>query len=272
MPRLAGARLLLFTAVVALGLDAADGKQRKKFRRRELADGASADSAAPLPLSPTHDVRCGGRACRPGEGNLKGYQHWSQPYKHVPVKLADTYGSPPGWRRRSDPFPSHRYASLVEVAKSRLRDNFVLLCAADFDFRLLALNWYRAAAKAGWEPPCALSVGRSQPSRKLAPGGRGEPPRALARRRRAVLPARSRRGDQQRYRRAQRASRSRRCATLLPRFTSAAAPWSLQAWVDPTSRLRRHIQRALAERHMAAAALVKAGSSGAAMKPPLNLL
>ena len=75
MPRLAGARLLLFTAVVALGLDAADGKH-KKFRRRELADGASADSAAPLPLSPTHDVRCGGRACRPGEGNLKGYKHW----------------------------------------------------------------------------------------------------------------------------------------------------------------------------------------------------
>ena len=50
---------------------------------KETADsGASDEQALSMPWFPTHAIECEGRPCRPGEGNLKGYRFWGQPYIH----------------------------------------------------------------------------------------------------------------------------------------------------------------------------------------------
>jgi hypothetical protein len=49
--------------------------------RKEAADsGATLEEAAKMPWFPTHATLCAGRPCRPGEGNLRGYKMWVQPY------------------------------------------------------------------------------------------------------------------------------------------------------------------------------------------------
>ena len=51
----------------------AEGRERARRAR---------DGLPTLPIFPTHTTSCGGRVCRPGEGNLKGYTMWFQPYEH----------------------------------------------------------------------------------------------------------------------------------------------------------------------------------------------
>ena len=53
-------------------IEKATAAEAYERRRREKA------GLPPLPLFPTHTTICGGRPCRPGEGNMKGYQMWSQ--------------------------------------------------------------------------------------------------------------------------------------------------------------------------------------------------
>ena len=53
-------------------IEKATAAEAHERHRREKA------GLAPLPLWPTHATTCSGRPCRPGEGNMKGYQMWSQ--------------------------------------------------------------------------------------------------------------------------------------------------------------------------------------------------
>ena len=91
MPR-AGARRRRGVAV-AHGLAARGGRAANSWdgvvwpdrppTHKEAADsGASEKQALSMPWFPTHAIECDGRPCRPGEGNLKGYRFWGQPYIH----------------------------------------------------------------------------------------------------------------------------------------------------------------------------------------------
>jgi len=99
---------------------------------------------------------------------------------------------------------------LVATATSVAKDGFVIMAAADFDFRILALNWHRAALRAGIRHAFIHSL------------------------------------DDEAF--------SFLRAAQVPTSNGTA---SMKAW--ESTLLRRHIQRALAERHMAAAALANAG-------------
>ena len=194
-----------------LGADAkkhgGDKKQRRRMREGRSTLGAWSTSSEPM-----HKVQCGDHVCRPGEGNLKGYSHWKQPYEHMDFKPSARDKTAPGWTR-ANPFPAQHYTGLIEMARRASQPHgFVVLTAADFDFRLMALNWHRAAVKAGVANGLVHAL---DPEAFGFLHGRG-----------------------------------------VPTHNGTAA---LEAW--QASRLRRHIQRALAERHMAAAALVDAGIS-----------
>ena len=72
----------------------------------------------PLPVTPTHTVRCGSRDCRPGEGNLKHamdkhgkFKQWEQPYEHREGFVQSRLRSPP-----HRPRPNVEYAGLVALA------------------------------------------------------------------------------------------------------------------------------------------------------------
>ena len=207
------ALLSLVMAIVgdADGKKRGGGKKRGWFeaRSRELREGRNALGAWRSASQPLHTTRCGDRVCRPGEGNLKGYGHWVQPYEHTDVKLSEYGKTAPGWEAHSA-FPSARYTNLIQLARERLRDGFVILTAADFDFRFMALNWYRAATRIGVANGLVHAL------------------------------------DTEAY------------AFLRDRgVPTNDGSIALNAW--NSTRLRRHLQRALAERHMAAAALVDAG-------------
>ena len=53
-------------------IETATAAEAHERGRREKA------GLTPLPLYPTHSTTCNGRPCRPGEGNMKGYQMWNQ--------------------------------------------------------------------------------------------------------------------------------------------------------------------------------------------------
>ena len=65
------------------------GRKLKQLLKRRISKrGAGSNLSATHVLAtapPLHRVDCGGRVCRPGEGNLKGYLHWSMcaPLKRV---------------------------------------------------------------------------------------------------------------------------------------------------------------------------------------------
>ncbi len=87
----------------------------------------------PLPPFPSHSAVCaGGRPCRPGEGNTKGYKMWQQPYEHR-EHFVQT--------RRREPPANPDYSALLAAAKAVAIQKVVILAAADFDYRELALNW-----------------------------------------------------------------------------------------------------------------------------------
>ena len=164
--------------------------------------GAWTEATAPL-----HSTVCGDHTCRPGEGNLKGYQHWSQPYESAPLAGLSKRGAH-GWSKGSA-FPSDKYTGLVAAAQRVQRHRLVAMTVADFDFRLLAENWYQHAQRA--DLPAIVHALDSEAFGYLSARG-----------------------------------------VATHNGTDNLLAWSI-------TKLQRHIQRALAEKHMAAAALVAAG-------------
>ena len=88
------------------------------------------------PVHPTdprmHQTVCSGRPCRPGEGNLKGYGHWYQPYEDLPIPKELIKTAP------HSAVPTGHYAALVKTGWRVQQDKFVVLAVADYDFRELA--------------------------------------------------------------------------------------------------------------------------------------
>ena len=164
--------------------------------------GAWTEATAPL-----HSTVCGDHTCRPGEGNLKGYQHWSQPYESAPLAGLSKRGAH-GWSKGSA-FPSDKYTGLVAAAQRVQRHRLVAMTVADFDFRLLAENWYQHAQRA--DLPAIVHALDSEAFGYLSARG-----------------------------------------VATHNGTDNLLAWSF-------TKLQRHIQRALAEKHMAAAALVASG-------------
>ena len=78
--------LLLLPALLAKG----QGKHRRLSKGAKASGRSGRTSLGSWTVSaePMHKTVCDGRTCRPGEGNLKGYQHWSQPYEPVDPKGA----------------------------------------------------------------------------------------------------------------------------------------------------------------------------------------
>ena len=200
---LSSSRLLAVLLLVAV---AAKRSRGQKSNRKYRNDGLGATTEATEPL---HKTMCGGRPCRPGEGNLVGYEHWKMPWTPPPIDGL-TKTAPRGWSSGA-PFPTIHYAALIDQARRVAIDDQVIFAAADFDFRELGENWYKATQRAGVGN--ALLYALDAPAYEYF----------LSRRITAVVNGTD----------------------------------NLDAWAG--TRLQRHIQRALAERHMAAAALVGAG-------------
>ena len=199
----------LLPAVLASLLPAvvAAPRGRKLKRRMEGKKAGSNLGATRVASGPLHVEQCGDRLCRPGEGNLGGYAHWSMPWEPPPID--SLIKTAPDWPKGA-PFPAARYTHLVSAARSVARENFVLFAAADFDFRELGENWYEGAKRAGMPNALLYALDSSAYAHFLSKS--------------------------------------------IPTTNGTA---NLNAWA--TTRLQRHIQRALAERHMAAAALANAG-------------
>ena len=108
----------------------------------------------PLPLWPAHSTVCGGRACRPGEGNIKHdtesgptgrrYKMWGQPYEH-----REQYVQSRSRRAPHAPNPDTVYAGLAAAARAVARDNLVVMTSGDFDYRELVVNWVLHVRKTG---------------------------------------------------------------------------------------------------------------------------
>lgn len=169
---------------------------------------------------PLHKTVCDGRPCRPGEGNLAGYEMWKQPYPPPDEATIQSLSKHVAHSAQGD-----HYAELAAVASARAKPaHFVALAVADFDYRLLALNWQASADRAG--------LGGSTVVYALDGPG-------FLFLRQALGPA------------------------MVVNGTANAEAWE-------GTRLMRHIQRALAEKHMAAGACDKRGgvlfSTGARYK------
>ena len=83
-------------------IEKATAAEAHERHRREKA------GLAPLPLFPTHTTTCSGRACRPGEGNMKGYQMWSQASSYPPEPEPEP-------EPESSPFASRCRSSLTRA-------------------------------------------------------------------------------------------------------------------------------------------------------------
>ena len=134
-------RTIVLLALALLLVAASDAKKsggKGKGARRKLAQrkGGSSLGAWTEATAPMHKTVCDGRPCRPGEGNLKGYAHWKQPYEPPAEGIVKTLSKRPV----HEPTREH-YASLIDAATSVQSGGLVLLAAADFDYRELALNW-----------------------------------------------------------------------------------------------------------------------------------
>lgn len=184
-------------------------KAERRLARQTKNDGLGATAVATEPL---HRAKCGTRWCRPGEGNLQGYKHWSMPWTPPPIDGL-TKSAPHAWTGGA-PFPTAAYASLIAAATKLVGQGddskLLVFAAADFDFRELGENWYRATQRAGIPHALLYALDTEAYAHFLARG-----------------------------------------------IPTANGTDNLNAWAS--TRLQRHIQRALAERHMAAAALANAG-------------
>lgn len=156
-------------------------------------------------LPPIHTTVCGSRTCRPGEGNPT-VTHGENPFEFPVAPEAMKRGPP----HEPDP-KSAQYAPLVAAAKAiaHQHHHLVIMTAADFDYRELAENWYRAVKRFSGN---ALVYALDQQAHEH-------------------LVARG--------------------------VASVDGSANVDAW--NATRLVRHIQRAEAEKHLAAAALAAAG-------------
>jgi hypothetical protein len=202
---------VLLTALPSMATTRRAGRQRRLKSGKNSkgkAGGGGNLGATTVHTGPLHKTDCGGRVCRPGEGNLKGYQHWSMPWEPPPIDSLSKLAARE-WGKGA-PFPARFYEPLVSVAARVQQDKIVIFAAADFDFRELAENWYRATQRASISNVLLYAL------------------------------------DSEAY--------DYFSARSIP---TANGTDNLDAWAS--TRLQRHLQRALAERHMAAAALVHAG-------------
>ena len=158
-------------------------------------------SAEPSP----HKTWCDDRPCRPGEGNPV-VTHSNNPYETPGPP--DFIKTPP---HTPDPTAPH-YAPLVATAKAvaHAHHHLVYMCAADFDYRELAMNWWQSLQRQGLHNGFVYALD----------------------------------GEVHEYLKARQ----------VPVVDGSA---NLDAW--NRTRVTRHIQRAEAERHMAAAAVAAAG-------------
>ena len=106
-----------------------------------------------MPWFPTHTTRCGGRLCNPGEGNLKGYRFWGQPYIHREDFVQSRHRAAP-----HQPDPKTVYARLCAIARRHAINGLIIVAAGDFDFRDILLNWFSHAHKLGYNNALSLSM------------------------------------------------------------------------------------------------------------------
>jgi hypothetical protein len=140
-------------------IQAASDAEAHERRRRQAA------GLPLLPLFPTHATECNGRACRPGEGNLRHstergvngqfrYKQWTQPYEHREAYVQSRSRRPP---HRPD---AAHYAELTRIAKGVAVNRLVLVTAADWDYRALAWNWLAHVRQFGHTNAVILSMDR----------------------------------------------------------------------------------------------------------------
>ena len=204
--------LVVLSAIVAIAPRAEKRRLTKRRMERKKNDGLGNTRQATEPL---HKVDCGGYTCRPGEGNLKGYEHWSMPWTPPSIDEGGPDGGPllksaPGWPKKETEFPAALYSNVIAAARGIAKDNFVVFAAADFDFRYLGMNWHRATQRAGITNALLYAL------------------------------------DSESY-----------SFFLSMSIPTANGTERMGAWGQ--TRLQRHIQRALAERHMALAAIANDG-------------
>ena len=135
---------------------ATDAEEHERKRR-------AAAGLQPLPLFPTHETVCGGRSCRPGEGNLRHstergangqfrYKQWTQPYEH-----REAFVQSRSRRAPHGPDAAH-YGELTRLAKGIAADKLVLVTAGDWDYRSLVWNWLAHVRSFGHTNALVLSM------------------------------------------------------------------------------------------------------------------
>lgn len=126
---------------------------REPTMKEARDSGASLEEAKKMPWFPTHTTVCGGRPCRPGEGNLKGYRFWGQPYIHREEYVQSRHREPP-----HQPNPKAEYARLISIAKRVHKENVVIVAAGDWDWRRIILNYVQHAHRLGYTNTIILSM------------------------------------------------------------------------------------------------------------------
>ena len=169
-PTHAATAMLVVLLLLATTTDATDAKKRRRMvtldpsedvdypnrppTKKEAADsGASVEAAAKMPWLPTHTTTCSNHECRPGEGNLKGYKMWGQPYIHREPWVQSKARRPP-----HKPDPLTQYAALVAAARKIQHKNVVIMAAADWDFRLIISDWHHHLRLHGYHNNLVLSM------------------------------------------------------------------------------------------------------------------
>ena len=124
--------------------------------KKEAGDsGATMEEAVKLPWLPSHKAVCdGSRPCRPGEGNLRGYRMWGQPYIHREAWVQSKSRRMP---HSPDP-PEAHYAALVRAARGVARHRLVVMAAGDFDFREVVYNWHAHLSRLGVSNALVLAM------------------------------------------------------------------------------------------------------------------
>lgn len=137
-------------------VDAEDWPSRAPTNKEAADSGVKLEDAAAMPWLPTHKTVCGDRPCRPGEGNLKGYRMWGQPYIHREAWVQSKTRKMP---HSPDP-PHEHYHEVVQAAHAVQQHNLVVMAAADYDFREIIQNWYAHLKRLGIQNALVLAMDR----------------------------------------------------------------------------------------------------------------
>lgn len=137
-------------------VDLEDWPSRKPTKKEAADSGVKLEQAASLPWLPTHTTMCGDHVCKPGEGNLKGYKMWGQPYIH-----REAWVQSKSRRMPHSPDPPHEhYGTLVRTARSLQENGLIVMAAADFDFREITYNWHQHLTRLGISNALVLAMDR----------------------------------------------------------------------------------------------------------------